>query len=74
MTTHDHEPQHHRMRTEASASTHDGNAWDEVRITAVTRPAHAAPLITAVDWLDGELGAAISAPSGSAAPRAPRER
>lgn len=62
---------HEHRRFQPSPTPHDdGNAWDEVRITSVTRPAHAAPLIATVDWLDGELGTVLSEPSGSAAPRA----
>ncbi len=63
-------PHEHRLfRPNAMAHDDEGNAWDEVRIASVTRPAHAAPLITSVDWLDGELGGELSTPTGSAEPR-----
>lgn len=70
MSLHD----HRLLRPAGHDREHEGNAWDEVRISSVTRPAHAGPLITSVDWLDGELGSGLSAPSGSAAPREPRAR
>jgi hypothetical protein len=65
--------EHRRFRPYGRRDDAEGNAWDEVRITSVTRPMLSAPLISTVDWLDGDLGGDLSAPNGSGAPRGPRE-
>lgn len=61
--------EHRRFRPHGPRDDSEGNAWDDVRITSVTRPTLSAPLISTVDWLDGDLGGDLSAPSESAAPR-----
>ncbi len=47
--------EHRRLRPSTTTDSNEGNAWDEVRIASVSRPAHGAPLSSSVDWLDGEV-------------------